>query len=359
MMTRRTSIALFMTALVIFGGCIDEIDLEGGDKGQGRMVIQGSLAKGCPSFVSIQVSRSLDYKSRELPPPVSGALVYLHDIDGNELQVPEIEAGHYMIEMIENSGFPLETGQEYMISVTTSDNDRYISTFEPLLEVPEPDSVSLGLVEREELDLNNIKHLKNYAQFFIHTPLLSEAQADRSLLRWTFEIVYQVTEVFVPGPGPGPQTCYVSANLGLDEVVIFNGAETNSHRLDQIMLVEDEANNRFGLGYLIRVKQQSLSRESYQYWNQVKQAVSLSGGLFEATPGVIVGNISNELDPGEEVLGYFYATEEVQISRFVKPSQVGYPNAYCASTQNAASDECFNCTLIPNSTKELPEGWEF
>jgi hypothetical protein len=142
-------------------------------------------------------------------------------------------------------------------------------------------------------------------------------------------------------------------------VVVFNGDETISNRLDQFMLVEDEAEVRFGLGYLFKAKQQALSREAFHYWNQVNQAVSLSGGLFEATPGKIIGNMYNAQDTNEEVFGYFYAAEEVEITRFVKPSEVGSPAAFCDMTQNAVEDVCTNCTLILFSTKEIPEGWEF
>lgn len=353
-------IGIYLVCLLSLPGCLDEVDLEGSGDGAGKMVIQGQLIKGSPSHILVQVSRSLDFRSRELPPPVTKAVVYLIDSQGNELLVPEVDPGQYKTEIVEGEG-PLlvETGQQYRISVTTSENSRYVSTMETLWGVPEPDSVSIQLVDREELEFDDNKVVNSYVQFLIHTPLVPGDQEERTLLRWTFEAVYQVTEVFVPGPGPGPQTCYVSRSLGLEKAVVFNGNESNSDRLDHYMLVEDQAEVRFGLGYLIRVKQQSLSRNAYRYWNQVNQTVSLSGGLFESAPGTIVGNISNELDPAEQVYGYFYTSNESEITRFVRPSEVGYPGSYCDSDQNATEDACFDCTLFPFSTKEQPDGWEF
>lgn len=346
--------------LILLFGCIEEIDLDGSDQGVGKMVIQGQLLKGFPSKVAVRVSRSSDFKSRGLPPPVSGAVVLVADDSGNELLIPEVEAGLYQVEINDgNDDLPVESGREYMLKVTTGEGGQYVSTMEPLHAVPLADSISIELIEREELDHNDLRQTTPYVQFFIHTPLEVPSNEQKAYLRWDFEAVYQVQEVFVPGPGPGPQNCFVTRSLGLEKVEVFNGNEANSDRLDRYMIVEDLAEARFGLGYLLTVRQQSLSRGAYHYWDQVNETVSLSGGLFEAAPGKIQGNLTNLEDSDEEVFGYFFTSEEQQITRFVRPAEAGNPSSFCDQSQNAGTDVCFDCSLIPFSTKEIPDHWEF
>ena len=194
-------------------------------------------------------------------------------------------------------------------------------------------------------------------QFFVHTPLEVNGIQEKARIRWTFEVVYRVDETLVPGPGPGPQTCYVSRGHNLDKVVVFNGNEANSGRLDKFFFAEDEIGVRFGLGYLLRINQHSLSKEAHEYWNKVSQAVALSGGLFEASPGEIVGNMSNIDDPSEQVFGYFYASEEYELTRFVTPDQAGNPEDFCSTDLFSGEQVCLSCLTIPFSTQEIPDDW--
>jgi hypothetical protein len=340
-------------------GCIDEIELGGAGGGAGKMVIQGQLIKGCPSSIRIRVSRTADFTGRSLPEPVPGATVFVLNETGNQLFVPEVKEGIYQLEISDdNPDMTVDTGENYMITVATSEGSQYQSTMEWLHTVPNADSVSIMMVEREELDLNNQRQSKRYLQFFLHTSLEANESSERAFLRWTFGSIYRVDETFVPGPGPGPQTCFVTRGLNFDKVVVFNGNEANSDRLENYFLLEDELGFKFALGYLLETNQHSLSKGAYEYWDQVSQSVALSGGLFEATPGKIVGNMSSIDDPLEEVFGYFYASEEQKITRFVTPDEAGRPEDFCSSSLISGEQVCLDCVTIPFSTTEIPKHWE-
>jgi hypothetical protein len=121
--------------------------------------------------------------------------------------------------------------------------------------------------------------------------------------------------------------------------------------------VEDEIDLTFGLGYLLRINQHSLSSQAYDYWNKVSQAVSLSGGLFEAPPGEIGGNIFNINDPEEKVHGYFYGSAEYKFTRFVTREDAGSPKGLCSLDLFTGEQVCVDCEIIPLSTGEKPEDW--
>ena len=68
--------------------------------------------------------------------------------------------------------------------------------------------------------------------------------------------------------------------------------------------------DRLKVTYSLLVKQQSLTRRSYVYWEKMKAQSSETGGLYEIQPSSAIGNIYNISDPDEVVLGIFYATQQ-------------------------------------------------
>jgi len=184
-----------LTLVFLLSGCIDEIDLEGTGGGAGKMVIQGQLAKNCPSTIRVRVSRTANFAIRSFPAAVENAVVFLEDEVGNQLRVPQVEPGIYqMVIESDNPTISIETGSNYFISVTTSEGSHYNSSLERIKPVPVADSVSIDMIEREELDLNNQRVSKQYLRFFLHTPLESNGSNERARLRWSFESVYRVDE---------------------------------------------------------------------------------------------------------------------------------------------------------------------
>lgn len=344
--------------LLLFGGCIDEISIGDAVLSDKQIVIQGQLLKGNPSFVKVSVSRTADFVARSLPEPVSQAEVILKDDANQQVSLVEVTPGIYQLGIFpQDSSIAIQPGIGYQISVRTAEGTAYESSFETLLEAPQPDSISKDFITREELDEAGGRLIKNILQFFIYTPLESGI-GDKAYLRWIFQGTYRFDEKPAVGsPVPPPGVCYIKQGLNLDKVVVFNGRESTDSRLTRFMLMEEEVNNRFAIGYQFTVRQQSLSKEAYEYWNKVSQAISLSGGLFEATPGRITGNISNCNDPAEEVLGYFYVSDERIIKKFIDHSEAGSPEALCDNTFNANTQACSNCLSLPFSTKTIPEDW--
>ena len=352
-------IRMAVWCMLLLVACVDEIELEGTGGGGGQLVIQGYLLKSCPTEIRIRISRTADFAIRSFPTAVEGALVFISDSDGNQIQIPETEPGIYQMELPDDqTELPVETNNSYQLSVTTSEGGQYISNMETIKPVPAADSVSINVTSRNQLTLEGDLETVPIMQFFVHTPLVADGSAEKSRFRWTFDHIYRVDETPTEGPGPGPQTCFVNRLLNLDKVVVFNGNDASENRLNGFLFVEDEIDYRFALGYLLRISQQSLTKEAYDYWQQVSQAVSLSGGLFEAVPGEIIGNISNVNDPTEVVFGYFYTSEVHNFTRFVTPDEAGRPTDFCSLTLFRTTDLCFNCVSIQFSTKEIPEGWE-
>ena len=78
--------------------------------------------------------------------------------------------------------------------------------------------------------------------------------------------------------------------------------------------------------YSLLVKQHSLTRGAFQYWDKMKAQSDDTGGLFETQPVSSTGNICNVDDPEEKVLGYFFVTQ-VQKKRIMVSEDFEFPIA--------------------------------
>ena len=57
--------------------------------------------------------------------------------------------------------------------------------------------------------------------------------------------------------------------------------------------------------YSVLVQQRAISQEEFEYWDLIRKTTESLGGLFDPLPSQAIGNIQNDNDPKEQVLGYF------------------------------------------------------
>lgn len=347
------------------GSCLDEVLLEAPRQDQSGIAIRAELKRIDPEpYISVSISRLSDFVFSEIPEPVLDASVVLIDDEGIGLDIPMREPGKYEL-TIPDSTYALEVkpGRRYRLSVATREGRNYLSSSEILNPVPEPTAVGLTTIKRAVLnDVGNIVDQEFY-RFLLTTPLIAPGQTERSLLKWTFLGTYKFTETTkeVPMP-PDSRTCFFFEDLNLDQVVVFNGAESRSEVLTDFLLLEEERNYRFTEGFYLTLFQQSLSEGAYSYWEKAGRLAALSGNFFDAPPGKVVGNFHNPDDPEEEVFGYFYATEEVIFRYYVDPGE-NRVRPFCPSLAKpedvTVNYLCWNCLAHPRSTLEKPAFWEF
>ena len=343
--------------LICWGGmgCIDEINIGEESDFIEKLVIDGQLRKGNPSTVQVQVSRSINFQSTPVTNFVSGGILTLVDDAGSERLIPEVEEGRFFASIDESDPFLVQTGSAYRIRLEL-EGSTYESTYDTIYAVPQADSLSFSWRQRQVLnDQENIVE-ENLWQLFIHTPLTSSHSSRRPALRWDFSSVWSLVEI--PPPAPRfARTCYVSENLNLDEVVVFNSATTERDRIDRLLLIENPLSFKMANGQSVTVLQQSMSQAAYAYWDRVGQVISRSGGFLETPPGKIQGNLFQVGNPETEVLGLFYVSEVDTLRTFMQSSDfpvqlVGYCTRFPDFFE--AEEPCQDCLRWPNSTYDPP-----
>lgn len=89
--------------------------------------------------------------------------------------------------------------------------------------------------------------------------------------------------------------------------------------------------------YSVLVRQMSLSKDAFEYWEQLRKMSESLGGLFDPMPYQVSGNIMSVTNPEQPVLGYFSAGEIIE-KRIVVP-QAHLPGGYGGVVQASCEEK--------------------
>lgn len=348
--------SLILILLFSLCSCLDEIGLPESAATPDAVAITGFLKKGNPNVIKVHVEVLINYLESETPKTIDDAFVQLSD-GVQFMDIPFSKSGDYLLEFAtDDPGFSVDFGKSYFVQVNIPGRGVYQSQPDQLHQVPKPDSITTQLGRQEILnDANNVVE-QNILTYSITTPLTAPLENDKALLKWELEGVYRIIESVPPIVAiPNPRTCYVSDQIGLGKVFLFNGNNTFQDKIQKFELMDVLVDFRYSRGYYFSLYQQSLSQEAYQYWENVKAIIERNGSFFEAPPGKITGNIIKPDNPKEEVFGFFYATKEDTIRLYVNQDRAGLPRPECPPISEET--KCLNCILRLNSSLEKPSYW--
>ncbi len=85
-----------------------------------------------------------------------------------------------------------------------------------------------------------------------------------------------------------------------------------------VFTTRNREDQRFSYVYSLTLLQERISREAYNYWTSMRNNSSDVGGLFSPQPSDIRGNIHNEADPSEYVVGYISASTVTKAQRYYR-----------------------------------------
>ena len=289
------------------------------DRYENMLVIDGLITDQEGPYL-VKLSRSYAF-DESLPTPEEGALVMIMDGDGEIYEFTEGQAGVYL----SHPSFRGELGHSYKLLVSTSDQLDYESEWVELRDVPEIDSIGYEWQERSTSD-------PNQSVYGMEIKVNTHDNSDQTrYYRWewveTWEIITPITSSFYPDEA----RCWQTAGSG---IISIGTSEHLTHDVIEdhpIYFVSTES-NKLRIKYSILVNQYSLSREAYSYWKSLQDITMNTGTLFDPTPAMVTGNISNTSDPEIPVLGIFQASalkkERIFIDRSEIPVSQDIPSGY-------------------------------
>lgn len=261
--------------------------------------------------------------TRKTPVKVSGATVEVRDDLGNNYLFKEKTPGVYRSDSLSFRG---EAGRTYTLSIRTKNGDEYESEPSKMFAIPEIDSLYFG--KDSETDDFGVLH-EGIRIYFD-----SDKPSDGKYLRWTYE---EWWKTHVPLP---PLFRYVDENnivpvLEPDNVICWRNYKsreiftvspdadiTNRFIKKPLLFIASDKADRLMVQYYIKVRQYTISKNEYEFWEQMKQVNTAGGDIFDRQPFQIISNVHNVSNPSEPVLGYFQVSAVSESSMYITRREI-------------------------------------
>lgn len=301
-MSSISRLSIYILVLLL-GSCITEYQPD--TKSLPRSLVVEGVITDQPGPYTIQLTQTTDYTNAGINLRASGATVTIADNAGTTETLTEITAGSGVYRT-KATGIRGIAGRKYTLTVVTSDKKRYQSDAELLTAAP-----AIGKLYYEyradptALTNQNIQGWDVYLD-------TKDPESTGDFYRWEWAhyepiSICQVTE----RPGTIPfglgcctqcwdiTRCYNCINIKSD-------ASINGNTLSRQLITRVPFTSRSS--YYIEVQQQRLSAGGYAFWQSVKGLIQNNGGLFDAAPSTVRGNIRCVSDAGASVYGFFGAS---------------------------------------------------
>jgi hypothetical protein len=302
---------LFLLLLFALSGCIDPVELPIRQT-ERRLVVDGLITDEAPPYpVKLTYSGNL---SRALLIPdelaINGAVVTVEDNLGNQARLVQdpLNLAFYWMRDARLRGVP---GRSYTLRVTLPDGSRYASRPEVMAPVPPIERV---YGEYQESDRNTV--LLNRFLVRIDT---KDPPALGNFYRWQAMCYMPVWGGSDPLRGRGE--IYYAPFYG-ELTNVLSDQLINGNRIAGRLVLTPPL---VGLGaQYVEVRQYSLSRAAYQYWQLYEQQLSRTGTIFDPQPASIEGNVRAVADTNTLALGYFGASAVSRVRLIMETDSLSY-----------------------------------
>ena len=343
-MAMKKVISILVLMLAAVTGCVTQFFPDISEESY-SIVIEGRVTDRSERY-EVRISWLQPLNSSTVTPQVSGYLVTVSDDVGNEYLFTHYRDGRYLSDSTE---FRAVAGRKYTLHVEGL-NQAYESEPVELTPVPSIDSVYAGPEYNEfykpgESTYGYQVYLDSY-----------DPSGKCRFYMWSFtetwEIRYPYDNEFIKN-----RICWKSATSA-DINILSTSSLTNSRVIKHPVTFITRETDRLIVKYSILVRQYSVSEDEFIYRDNLRKNTLEAGGLYDAIPGAIKGNIKCVDSPGTEALGFFGASSVADRRLFIENVYTQFPDffAYCRADTIPVRD--YDPSLYGSGVYILAEWWE-
>ena len=285
------------------------------------LVVDGLITDANNSY-TVRLSRTFQ-DLNSTPPPVSDATVFITDDAGNSNNL--INGGNGIYET-DNTQFKGISGRTYVLHIKTSDGSEYESDACLMQSVPDIDSIYLA---KDQQLVNNGTQSQDGISIYLN----SKEGDNNQYYRWVYEETWKFkvsspkkfnyiktddpdNPIFMPITDV-KEFCW--KNNQSNEILIRSVSEGQPNKISKqpILFIATDESDRLLLQYSVLVKQYSISKNEFDFWNNLKQINEIGGDIFAKQPYTVLSNIKNINNPKERVLGYFQVSGVSQQRKYI------------------------------------------
>ncbi|HVW96080.1 MAG TPA: DUF4249 domain-containing protein [Mucilaginibacter sp.] len=282
---------------LVLGSCKKPYDLPAVASNVSYLVVEGFINTGQDSTI-ITLTRTVDLKDANTYNPEKNAKVNIEGNDGGTYPLKEIKPGIYTVPPL-----TLNESNLYRLDITTSDGKTYQSDFEKNIQSPPIDSITYKVVNNGVQVNVNSHDSKNETHYYRY-----EYQET-----WDIHAAYDAEEevginfvgTYFIRSRRTPQTYQCWITNPSSDIIVGSSAKLSQDVISDLPITFIRGvSEKLADVYSIQVRQYGLSAKAYTYWSQLKKDTEDLGGIFDAQPSEIPGNIHCTTDPSERVIGY-------------------------------------------------------
>ncbi|MBK8566508.1 MAG: DUF4249 domain-containing protein [Saprospiraceae bacterium] len=342
-----TLFALLLMSLLLVR-CIDEVKLDI-DSNRTWVNVDG-LVTDSLQVQTIKIKRSavIGVGNDNILTPVEGCTVKVLDDGGQSFDFTETEPGVYTHEM---QGVP---GRTYYMEAKLPDGKTILSRPSVLMKAPPLLPITAEVTQKTTIGTNGRAITTNQLSLGMNTEI---GASERPYLRWRATGEYEFKEAYPMALNT--KTCYIKNNLDFNNIKIFDPSELEGTSLKDEPFLNTAFDYRFADQYCFHLFQYAMSEDEYQYWEQMRDIVTIDGSLFDPPPGTVQGNLYDPNDPDELILGYFSVAGVAYSREFVNANSLGFfVEPRCSSLPfRPQYPDCRACETILFSSLEKPLYW--
>jgi len=284
------------------------------------LVVEGVINSGQDATV-IHLSRTVALSDSMKAIPEWGAQVTVESDQNAIYPLQEIGNGEYASPTLN-----LDQTGKYHLHIKTKSGKEYISDSEAVKTNPPIDSVGF-FTQSSRIQLYVNTHDPNNSTRYYRWDY---AETWNFHARYYSSYITDGKELNVRTPEQQIFTCF--ANNSSHEIVLASSAKLTADVIYQNVLTQvASTSEKLETKYSILVRQYALTKQEYNFWQNLKKNTEQLGSIFDAQPSELPGNIHCTTDPSEPVLGYVGVTNIQQKRIFISKDQLpptwkaGYP----------------------------------
>ncbi len=313
-------VAVFLFVICWVFACKEGFDPKLSARETNSLVIEGVLNSAGPTTITL--SRSQPLSNKFAVNPELNATVSIESDANKTFTLTAVNgvSGAYTVPQL-----PLVSTEKYRIRIKTFGGKEYLSEYVPLKVNPPIDDV---VWKREDGGLRigvNTHDPQNTTRYYRWT----------SSETWQFHSPYYAVVYIKATPGGSPLTvediplgkypynnvCWKSEESG--SIWLASTTKQTEDRVAAAPLAFIPKDSwKLSAKYSILVRQYALTKEAFDYWENIKKNSEALGSLFAPQPIETKGNIFAVNDPAEPVIGFFEATNVTEKRIFIDASEV-------------------------------------
>ncbi len=276
------------------------------------LVVDGILNSSGDSSI-IKLTRTRNFSDTISSINEDQAIVTVESEAGNKFFLPFRSNGLYSV-----ASLPLISTQKYRLLIKTVSGETYESEYVQVKQTPDIDSLSwkqdagVAITVNTHDPTGNTRYYRwEYIETYEYLPTFSSDLG--------YDYVNNV--VYRRDSSNSIDRCWIT-QLSPDIVLATTSNLTEDLIADYPLTFIPDNSDKISVRYSILAKQYALTKEAFEYWQQLRKNSKELGSIFGTQPQQLNSNIRCTSDPSKPVIGFVSITSLKEKRIFIKTNEV-------------------------------------